>query len=84
MRHVDMAPQLQRKAYISLADPLRFVQAQIVTGSVAWPGDIDIAPETLCRRSRPFMRGSRSDRCCQTNTSSLEPEPLHDPEALHH
>ena len=53
-RRFDMAPLLMRKPYLSLADPARFAQTQVVAGTVAWPGEIDIAPETLYQRSRPM------------------------------
>ena len=54
MRRFDMAPLLASKPYLGLADPAQFAQAYITAGTVAWPGDIDIAPETLYDRSQPL------------------------------
>ena len=51
------------------ADPARFREVSVVDGTLAWPGDVDIAPETLIwdgpvppdadrRRPDPFLRPS--------------------------
>lgn len=52
-RVFDMAPYLDKKPFVRLkASPL-FARAFVDYGTVVWPGDIDIAPETLYDRSRP-------------------------------
>lgn len=52
-RRFDMAPLLVKKPFIALADITLFLKAHIQSGTVAWPGDIDIAPETLYEKSNP-------------------------------
>ena len=46
-RLFDMTPYLDKKPYIKLKDSLLFMQAKVAYGTVVWPGNIDIAPETL-------------------------------------
>ena len=46
-RLFDMAPWFDRKPYGPLRNPAVFNQARIECGTVVWPGDIDIDPETL-------------------------------------
>ena len=46
-RRFDMAPLLQRKPFVELQPQQRFAQARVEYGTVVWPGDIDVAPETL-------------------------------------
>ncbi len=58
-RVFDMTPYLDRAPYSALQGPL-FAQATVAHGTVAWPGNIDIAPETLYDRSRP-ADGSEPD-----------------------
>jgi len=50
-RIFNMSPYLNKKPYMQLRGI--FAQAQIVYGTVCWPGDLDIAPETLYDRSVP-------------------------------
>ncbi len=45
-RVFDMTPLLDRPPYTGLRGPL-FKLAMVRNGTVMWPGDIDIAPETL-------------------------------------
>jgi hypothetical protein len=52
-RMFDMAPYMDKKPFVKLkASPL-FTRATVAYGTVVWPGDIDIAPETLYDRSTP-------------------------------
>lgn len=51
-RIFDMDPLMNRKPFDQLKGPL-FMKATIDYGTVVWPGNIDIAPETLYDRSRP-------------------------------
>lgn len=53
-RRFDMAPLLQRKPFVELQPQQRFAQARVEYGTVVWPGDIDVAPETLYARSVPI------------------------------
>ncbi len=46
-RIFDMAPYLQYPVFQKLKNPAFFSLARVNYGTVTWPGDIDIAPETL-------------------------------------
>jgi hypothetical protein len=46
-RRMDMAPMLAVTPFSRLADTATFMRAKVAHGSVAWPGNIDIAPEML-------------------------------------
>lgn len=53
-RGFDMTPLMDKSPFAQLkASPL-FTKAFIDYGTVVWPGEIDIAPETLYDRSRPL------------------------------
>ena len=43
-----------RKPFVELQPQQRFAQARVEYGAVVWPGDIDVAPETLYARSVPI------------------------------
>jgi len=45
-RIFDMLPYLEKKPFTPLKGPL-FTKAFVDYGTVCWPGNIDIAPETL-------------------------------------
>ena len=45
-------PYLDRGVFQRLKDPALFQQAYVAFGTVCWPGNLDIAPETLYDRSR--------------------------------
>ena len=52
-RTVDMEPTVRRgRIFEPLKDPEYFAKAFVDFGTVAWPGDIDIAPEFLYERVR--------------------------------
>lgn len=53
-RRFDMAPYLHLPVFRPLGNPGFFALAQVDYGTVVWPGEIDIAPETLYDRSVPF------------------------------
>ncbi len=46
-RRFDMRPLLKMKPWICLKSPGRFDHVRVEYGTVVWPGEIDIAPETL-------------------------------------
>lgn len=53
-RLFDVRPYLDRGVFARLKDPVRFRQAFVALDTVCWPGEIDIAPETLYDRSMPL------------------------------
>lgn len=52
-RVFDMAPLMDKKPFVQLKGSPLFIRARVDYGTVVWPGDIDIAPETLYDRSTP-------------------------------
>jgi hypothetical protein len=46
-RIFDMSPYLDKKPYKKLKQWPLFMRAKVEYGTVVWPGNIDIAPETL-------------------------------------
>ena len=50
-RLFDVRPFLQRGVFVKLQDIDLFKQAFVSLDTVCWPGNIDIAPETLFDRS---------------------------------
>ena len=52
VRIFDASPYLEKGEFRRLKDPALFAQAFIGFGTVCWPGDLDIAPETLYDRSK--------------------------------
>ncbi len=50
-RCFDMRPYLHYPVFRRLANPGFFSLAKVDYGTVTWPGDIDIAPETLYEAS---------------------------------
>ena len=53
-RQFDMKPLLTEKPFDVLRDFALFAKAFVDFGTVVWPGNIDIAPETLYDRSKPI------------------------------
>ena len=51
-RLFDMTPYLEKKPYVRLKNSPLFMKAMVAYGTVVWPGNIDIAPETLWDQSR--------------------------------
>ena len=47
VRRFDMRPYLELPVYSRLKNPGFFALARVDYGTVVWPGEIDIAPETL-------------------------------------
>lgn len=52
-RIFDMSPYLDKKPFVHLKRLPLFAMASVDYGTVVWPGNIDIAPETLYDRSVP-------------------------------
>ena len=52
-RLFDASPYLERGVFTRLKDFNLFAQARLAFGTVTWPGELDIAPETLYLRSQP-------------------------------
>jgi len=46
-RLFDMTPYLDKKPFTKLKGSPLFMKATVAHGTVVWPGNIDIAPETL-------------------------------------
>jgi hypothetical protein len=53
-RHFDMSPYMAKKPFDRLKNSSVFKCAHVDYGTVVWPGNIDIAPETLYDLSVPF------------------------------
>ena len=49
----DMAPWLETRPFQPPKDLSLLARASVGQGTVVWPGDLDIAPETLYDRGRP-------------------------------
>jgi hypothetical protein len=50
-RIFDMKPFFDGKPFVKLLNSPLFFKASVQYGTVVWPGDIDITPETLWFRS---------------------------------
>lgn len=57
-RVFDMAPFMDKRPFIRLKNSPLFTKATVDYGTVVWPGNIDIAPETLYDLSVPFKNQS--------------------------
>jgi hypothetical protein len=54
-RLFDVRPYLNRGVFTRLQNIVIFKQVFIALDTVCWPGDLDIAPETLYDRSVPIV-----------------------------
>ncbi len=63
-RHFDMHPYLHYPVFHRLKNQGYFSLARVDYGTVTWPGEIDIAPETLYEESIPWLAGISSRRIC--------------------
>lgn len=50
-RRFDMAPYIEQKPWVRIKARELFCQAAVNYGTVTWPGNVDIDPETLYERS---------------------------------
>jgi hypothetical protein len=55
-RLFDARPYLNRGVFVRLQDASLFKQAFVALDTVCWPGDLDIAPETLYDCSVPLIQ----------------------------
>jgi hypothetical protein len=55
-RLFDMAYLMDKKPFNRLKEKVLFDLAAINYGTVTWPGNIDISPETLYDRSIPIIK----------------------------
>ncbi|MBI5659620.1 MAG: DUF2442 domain-containing protein [Nitrosomonadales bacterium] len=55
-RRFDMRPLLAMKPWNRIALPSVFERVRVDYGTVVWPGEIDVAPETLYDDSVPIAR----------------------------
>lgn len=53
LRRFDMTPYLEIGVFQRLKNPGLFKLARVDYGAVTWPGELDIAPETLYLESIP-------------------------------
>ena len=53
-RRFDMRPLLELKPWNRIAKLPLFERVRVDYGTVVWPGEIDIAPETLYDNSTPL------------------------------
>lgn len=54
MRSFNMTPYMEQKPWVRLKPEPLFRRAHVEHGTVAWPGNIDIDPETLYEFSEPI------------------------------
>lgn len=54
-RKFDMRPLLLMKPWSRVATQVLFDRVRVDYGTVVWPGEIDIAPETLYEDSVPLI-----------------------------
>ena len=54
-RIFDMKPYMDKKPFVKLLNSPLFFKAAVQYGTVVWPGNIDIAPETLWFQSEQLQ-----------------------------
>jgi len=66
VRLFDAKPYLEKGVFQALKDPAKFRHAYVAFDTVCWPGNLDIAPETLYDRSRPSTSSGNNDELSRT------------------
>ena len=61
-RLFDMSTLMDERPFCRLKNSPLFLQARVENGTVVWPGNIDIAPETLYDRSVPLGSGTDASK----------------------
>ncbi len=51
-RMFDASPYLNHGVFTRLKDPVLFSQARVNYGTVTWPNELDISPDTIWLESR--------------------------------
>jgi len=69
LRQFDMKPYLNKKPFHRLKELSLFTCAEVAYGTVVWPGNLDIAPETLYDKSIPLKSESKE---CEVNVAGSE------------
>jgi Protein of unknown function (DUF2442) len=54
-RWFDMTPLLSYPAFSALTEQNLFMKAYVAYGTVVWSDEIDLSPDTLYLRGRPFL-----------------------------
>lgn len=58
LRQFDVRPYIDRGGvFNALATEATFAAARVVSGSVQWPGEVDLSYDTLYLRSMPVVGG---------------------------
>lgn len=56
IRFFDIRPYLEMGVFQQLKNPDLFKQAKVAFGTVCWPGELNISPDTLYLESIPYKR----------------------------
>ncbi|MEI7870045.1 MAG: DUF2442 domain-containing protein [Candidatus Methylumidiphilus sp.] len=64
LRRFDMSPYMDRKPWVNLKNSPLFYRARVEYGTVVWPGEIDIDPETLYELSELIEPSSLDAENC--------------------
>ncbi|HML47550.1 MAG TPA: DUF2442 domain-containing protein [Clostridia bacterium] len=56
-RIFDAKPLLNHRVFAPLKNKGFFESVTVAFGTIAWPGDIDYCPDTLCQQSVPYAPG---------------------------
>jgi hypothetical protein len=59
-RRFDVRPYLDKGVFRQLRNYERFRQVRVVSGTVEWPGQLDLCPDTLYEKSHPFPDNNKS------------------------
>lgn len=62
LRRFDMSPYMDQKPWLKLKGSPLFYRARVAYGTVVWPGEIDIDPETLYELSELLEHRFSRDR----------------------